>query len=62
VIDRLGLPVRHSTHRSGRPFKLRLRKEESLFSRERRWRDRHAQLLRWLESHGDAFEGGHSAR
>jgi len=61
VIDGCGLPVEHHTRRSGRPFTLQLRKDESLFTREKQWRARHAKLLDWLETHRDAFESENPA-
>jgi hypothetical protein len=47
-IDSAKLPVLHTTLRSGRPYVLRLRKDDSLFSRERSYRSRVKQILKAL--------------
>ncbi len=48
AIDVAKLPVRHTTLRRGSPYVLQLRKDASLFSRERAHRARVAELLKAL--------------
>ncbi len=45
TIDSAKLPIRHTTLRSGSPYVLQLRKDPSLFSRERTYRKRVKQIL-----------------
>ncbi|HMR47701.1 MAG TPA: hypothetical protein PKE40_00450 [Arachnia sp.] len=55
LIDEAGLPVRHVTRRSGRPFTLVLTKTPELFAREERIRAQAANdLARLRETFGDA--------
>lgn len=48
AIDSAQLPVRHTTSRTGRPYVLQLRKDPSLFSRERAYRAHVKQILEAL--------------
>jgi hypothetical protein len=48
VIDSAKLPVQHTTRREGSPYVLQLRKDGSLFSRERAYRARVADLVNRL--------------
>jgi len=50
VLDGGELPVRHTTLRRGSPFILQLRKDPTLFTREREHRDRAAALLAELRA------------
>lgn len=50
LIDQAGLPVRHTTQRSGRPFTLVLEKTDELFTREADRRRRTQDHLAWLDA------------
>jgi hypothetical protein len=49
ALDRHGLPVRHETRRSGRPYTLVLTKTAGIFQREAAWRRSWLDDLAWLE-------------
>jgi hypothetical protein len=50
MIDSQGLPVSHTTTRTGRPFTLNLAKKRDLFSREKKLRQIRLDLLRQVKS------------
>lgn len=54
-IDRHGLPVRHETRRSGRPYTLVLEKTQALFEREAAERHQWVKELAWLQGSQSRF-------
>lgn len=66
TIDSAKLPVLHTTRRTGSPYVLQLRKDDSLFSRERAYRERAKEVLKLLPavrrgSHSDSASSSKGA-
>ena len=55
IVDAHGLPVAHTTRRTGRPFTLVLMKTDALFEREAKERELWERDLRWLTKTAPAF-------